>query len=93
MRKQINGSDKRRYRDKETKPDSAMRAQLTIPFQPDEDRLLRIKSVAATIGMSRAWIYKAIQDNKFPPGVKISARARGWTASSIQRWVEARQAA
>lgn len=93
MQGQISGSARSRNRAKQLKSVSVSGFQLTMPYHSEADRLLRIRAVVATIGMSRAWIYKAIQDNKFLPGVRISARARGWTASSIQRWVEARQAA
>ncbi len=59
----------------------------------DTDRLLRIDAVLELVTMSRAWAYDAMKKGEFPAGVKISARTRGWTVSSILSWIEQRQAA
>ena len=57
------------------------------------DRVLRLPQVLEQIGMGRAWVYAEIQKGKFPPGVKLGARARGWTASSIEQWLADREMA
>jgi prophage regulatory protein len=53
----------------------------------DVDKVLRLPQVLEQIGMGRAWVYAEIQKGKFPPGLKLGARARGWTASSIELWL------
>ena len=53
------------------------------------DPLLRRPDVEALTGLSRAWIYAAMQRGEFPRPVKIGRRAVRWPRSVIDRWVEA----
>ena len=53
------------------------------------DPLLRRPDVEALTGLSRAWIYAAMQRGEFPRPVKIGRRAVRWPRSAIDRWVEA----
>lgn len=55
------------------------------------DPLLRRPDVEALTGLSRAWIYAAMQRGEFPRPVKIGRRAVRWPRSVIDRWVEARK--
>ncbi len=82
-----------RPRSKTIEQHGAKAAKRRAAIPPDTDRLLRIDAVCELISMSRAWAYDAIRKGNFPAGVKISTRARGWTASSIVSWIEERQAA
>ena len=54
------------------------------------ERVLRLPEVLERIGMKRAWLYCAVRQHSFPPGFKLGARARGWTASSVEQWLAER---
>jgi predicted DNA-binding transcriptional regulator AlpA len=38
-------------------------------------------------GMSRAWIYQAMTENRFPRPVSCSVGSRRWLLSEIQTWM------
>ncbi|MGV6818723.1 MAG: helix-turn-helix transcriptional regulator [Thiotrichales bacterium] len=40
-------------------------------------------------GMGKSTIYLAIQQGKFPKGIKLGARSRGWPESQIKQWQDA----
>ena len=42
------------------------------------DSLLRRPAVEARVGLSRAWIYSAMEKGEFPRPVKIGRRAVAW---------------
>ena len=52
------------------------------------DRLLRRRDVERITGMSRASIYRLMQDGDFPRPVKIGATAVRWKESDIAAWIE-----
>ena len=52
--------------------------------------MLRRVEVEAMTGMSRAGIYKAMGQKRFPKPVKISARAVRWHRSEILEWLDSR---
>jgi prophage regulatory protein len=51
---------------------------------------LRIKKLILATGMSRSWIYAAIQRGEFPQSVALGARAVGWDADAVAAWQAAR---
>ena len=51
------------------------------------EKVLRVPQVLEQIGMGRAWLYAAVKEGQFPAGMKLGQRARGWTESSVQRWI------
>lgn len=51
------------------------------------DRILRIKAVLERTGLSRATLYRKIEQGSFPRQIKISTRCAGWRESAIQDWV------
>jgi prophage regulatory protein len=51
------------------------------------EALLRRKEVQAITGLSRSAIYQLIQEGKFPPSIKLSARAVAWQRTSIDNWI------
>jgi prophage regulatory protein len=51
------------------------------------DRIVRMKTVLARIGLSRSTIYRKIAEGTFPPRIKISVNGAGWRESDINRWV------
>lgn len=51
-----------------------------------DDPMLTRPEVEAECGLSRATIYRMIDAGTFPPGKRISPRARRWPLSAIQEW-------
>ena len=58
-----------------------------------KDRLLRYPEVEEITGLSRASIYRQMDEGKFPPRVKVSAKAVRWKASEVYAWIESRPVA
>jgi prophage regulatory protein len=54
------------------------------------EKLLRLPDVCAAIGMRKAGIYKAIREQRFPPGIKLGKRAVAWPDSVVQGWIAER---
>ena len=57
--------------------------QIDIP-----DRILRIKTVLARTGLSRATMYRKMDKGTFPKSIKISERCAGWRESAIAEWMK-----
>lgn len=55
------------------------------------DRLLRRSEVERIIGLSRSWIYAAIDRGEFPAPIRLTSKAVAWRESDIEAWVESRQ--
>jgi prophage regulatory protein len=51
------------------------------------NKALRLPAVIEKTGLSRSSIYRLIQDGKFPPPVKLSARASAWFEHDINEWL------
>ena len=52
------------------------------------DRLLRRREVEWITGMSRASIYRLMQQGDFPRPVKVGSTAVRWKESDIAAWIE-----
>ncbi|MES2181540.1 MAG: AlpA family transcriptional regulator [Pseudomonadota bacterium] len=57
------------------------------------DRYIRIKELAAMLGIGRSTIYRLISENKFPKQIKLTERTSVWRVSVINEWVESREKA
>ena len=57
-----------------------------------DQRILRLKSVMALVGLSRSSIYNAIARNEFPRQISLGARSVGWLESEIHDWLQRRVA-
>ncbi len=54
-------------------------------------RIIRLKDVIETTGLSKSTIYNYIEQGVFPKSVSLGgARAVGWVESEIFEWVMAR---
>ncbi len=51
------------------------------------DRILRLNAVLDRTGLSRATMYRKIENGTFPPQIKIAARCIGWRESAIKEWL------
>ncbi len=77
---------------------SASMSQHSLAHAPasnrdSSDRLLRLPELVRTIGVSRATIYRYVDNGRLPPPVKLSTRCIAWRASEITAWMAALQAA
>ena len=54
------------------------------------ESILRLPSVKSRTGLSRSTIYLRIAEGTFPRPISLGDRAVGWTASSIDEWVNQR---
>jgi prophage regulatory protein len=52
------------------------------------DRILRIRTVLDRTGLSRATLYRKIQNGTFPRQIGISTRCIGWRESAINDWLK-----
>ena len=50
--------------------------------------IMRIHDVTTKTGFCRAWIYKLMNEGKFPKARKIGIRAVGWDSLEIQNWID-----
>ncbi|WP_157215358.1 helix-turn-helix transcriptional regulator [Flavisphingomonas formosensis] len=51
------------------------------------DRILRLNAVLDRTGLSRATLYRKIQQGTFPRQIAISTRCAGWRESAIAAWM------
>jgi len=57
---------------------------------PTNEKIIRLPAVRATVGLSRATIYRLIRLGDFPKPVKLGLHASGWLESAIQSWIRQR---
>ena len=48
----------------------------------------RMADLVRITGLSRATLYRRIDDGRFPPPVHLGGRACGWRASALQAWID-----
>lgn len=60
------------------------------PLSMAGDTILRLPQVKGRTGLGRSSIYAAAKAGTFPAPIKLGERAVGWTASSIDTWMQAR---
>ena len=52
--------------------------------------ILRLPEVLKMIGVSRSTVYKWMEEEDFPPRIKLGPRAIGWDSKKIETWILAR---
>ena len=52
-----------------------------------ESRIIRLKEVISTTGLTRSTLYRKIASRTFPKQVAISNRCTGWRSSDINDWL------
>ncbi len=55
-----------------------------------ENQMLRAPEVMARTGLSRVTIWRRVRAGTFPPPVELGVNSIGWTAQSIEDWLESR---
>lgn len=51
-------------------------------------KIVRIKEVVSITGLSRATIYRYMDENTFPKSISLGKNSVGWIESEIHQWVE-----
>ena len=67
--------------------------QLALPHEQKAQiraRILRRPEVEQRTGLSRSAIYALMAAGGFPKPLKLTAKAVGWTDSSIDDWISSR---
>jgi len=54
-------------------------------------KLLKMREVLALVGMSRASVYRKLDEGTFPRPVKLGQRAIAWREDTISDWIEGLQ--
>lgn len=49
-----------------------------------------IRDLRNSFSISKTFVYRAMQEGKFPKQVRLGARRVGWLASSVDAWLAAR---
>jgi prophage regulatory protein len=55
------------------------------------ERLLRMPTVKEKTGLSRASIYRFVEEGRFPPARSLGAHAIGWLESEVEAWIQSRR--
>ncbi len=55
-----------------------------------ENQMLRAPEVMACTGLSRVTIWRRVRAGKFPAPLVLGENSIGWTAQSIEDWLESR---
>ena len=53
-------------------------------------RILRVGEVVTEIGVSKSTLYRMVNSGRFPPPIKVGARAVGWRRDEIEAWLAGR---
>lgn len=56
--------------------------------EPRPRRMLDIKQVLAIVPVSRATLYRMVEQKKFPPSTPLTAQRRVWFEDEIVAWQE-----
>lgn len=71
------------------RPRDTMGAE-TPTLRVTPDRILRLPQVCKMTGLRRSFIYELQAERRFPPSIKLGARAVGWLEGEIQAWISTR---
>ena len=54
---------------------------------PTTEKIIRLPTVLARTGLSRATVYRKIDEGTFPRQIKLGIHGVGWHESAINCWV------
>lgn len=57
------------------------------------DKILRLREVLDSTGLSRSTVYRQLSKSEFPPPIKLGVKAVGWYLKDIQAWLASRPTA
>lgn len=58
--------------------------------QMQQDKIVSVRDVSAQLGLSKATIYRLINDGAFPRPISLSRGRVGWKLEVIQEWIDRR---
>jgi prophage regulatory protein len=58
-----------------------------MPMTDTSNRFLRLNAVLEKTGLSRATLYRKIEEGTFPKQITIGARCVAWLESDIEEWM------
>jgi len=58
-----------------------------MPMTDTSNRFLRLNAVLDKTGLSRATLYRKIQEGTFPKQITIGARCVAWLESDVEEWM------
>ena len=53
--------------------------------------IMRFPEVVAQTGLSRATLYRLMNECKFPRQVQLTSRSLGWYVKDIEKWLQERE--
>ena len=53
--------------------------------------IMRFPEVVAQTGLSRATLYRLVNEGEFPRQVQLTSRSVGWYAKDIEKWLQERE--
>lgn len=59
----------------------------------DSERIVRMEELLRRLQVSRATIYRWLDEQRFPRPIRLGERTIGWKESSLAEWLAAREAA
>ena len=60
----------------------------SFPSPSERKRLLRIRQVTETTGLSKSAIYRNIATQGFPRPVRIARKSVAWVEAEVQDWIQ-----
>jgi prophage regulatory protein len=70
---------------RKTTPEAVRTTSSTTP-----KRFLRLPEAMKKCGVGRAWIYSAMNEERFPQSVKLGERSIAWLESELDAWIDSR---
>lgn len=59
---------------------------------PEGTAIIRKSTLAQQMGVSIAWLDRAVKSGTFPRPIRLSARSVGWLSTEVDAWLKARAA-
>lgn len=53
-------------------------------------QILRLADVVRYVGLSKATVWRHVQQGRFPAPIKLTERAVGWRVIDVQEWIDSR---
>lgn len=53
-------------------------------------KILRLKDVLETTGLSKTSIYEFISQGRFPKSIPLGGRSVGWVDTEVENWIKSR---
>ena len=58
-----------------------------------DQRILSRRDVACLLDVSLSTLWRLVRNGSFPPPMRVSPGRVGWRAKTVERWIDAREAA